>query len=119
MNKLIANLIRAFHAFFWILLFLGVLASQQIKIVFICTFVIFVCISLWSILGYCFVNILENGFDPIPASTDDDASLVFVTISQKTGIKVEYFTMIFNYFIYFVLVIGLLRIYCFIHPIKY
>lgn len=118
MNKLIANLIRSFHAIFWLALFVGVLTSARPRIYVMCTFVILVAIILWGVLGYCFVNILENGFDPIPHSVDSDTSLVFITISEKTGIKPEAFTLAFNYFIYFVLLVGLLRIYCFINPMK-
>jgi len=118
MNKIIAHLIRTFHAIFWLVLFLGVLFSSRIQIIMICTFVILVAVVLWGILGYCFVNVLENGFDPIPESMDKNTSLVLLTISEKTGIQPEIFSYTFNYFIYFSLGVGLFRTYCYMNPLK-
>lgn len=112
-NKVIASMLRFFHAIFWLFLFAGVLISRSLRVSFICTVVVWLGIMLWDILGYCFVSILENQFDPIRqkdgGEAPEDASFIY----EYTSINPEMLGRAFNYFIYFVLFVGLLRIYRF------
>jgi len=120
MNKVIASMVRFFHALFWLLLFGGILISKSIRVSTICTAVVLVAILLWDILGYCFVSILENQFDPSRINiggvqADDDASVL-----QRYGVPgADTMGKAFNYLIYLVLSVGLLRIYGFIQSVKY
>lgn len=122
-TKSIAMMIRFFHALLWLFLFCGVLFSSHIRVNMICTMVILIGIMLWDILGYCFVNILENTFDPVYITVTEhyqtDASVFMDVISRTTGIKPEHFAIAFNYLIYLVLCIGMIRIYSFMTRVKY
>lgn len=130
MNLIIANMIRTFHAIFWFVLFCGILFSSSIQIVYISTFLIVIAVLLWSILGSCFVSVLEDGFDPMRLRSrviqtetpiDDNIESVgaaFDLFSSWTRIDPKYFVLVFSYFIYFAMFLGLLKIYCFINLSK-
>lgn len=118
MNKLIASMIRVFHILFWLFLFCGVLLSRSMQVNMVCVIVIMVGIMLWEILGYCFVNVLENEFDPSRMDgTPADASLIHEYM-LKNNLDPRYLEVGFKYLIYIILFIGLFRIYCFIHKTR-
>ena len=117
MNKMIAVMLRFFHAIFWLLLFAGVLISKSIRVSTICTVVILLGIMLWDILGYCFVSILENQFDPLREKDGSQAPPDASFIYEYSFINPEMLGKAFNYFIYLVLFIGLYRIYRFMNPV--
>jgi len=112
--KIIAHMIRLFHACLWLFLFIGVLFSHKIHIIYMCTFIMVLAIMLWNLFGYCFLNVLENTFDPLPATTGEHTSFVLYVVSKRFNIDVRYFTQAFNYMIYIILFIGIIRIHHFI-----
>lgn len=113
-NKAIASMLRFFHAIFWLFLFAGVLISKSLRVSMVCTTVVWLGIMLWDILGYCFVSIMENQFDPLREKSGEQAPEDASFIYEYAAINPDLLGRAFNYFIYFVLFIGLFRIYRFI-----
>jgi hypothetical protein len=113
MNKVIANMFRLFHSLLWILVLGGILVSKSLRVNYLCTVFVFLGILLWEFLGYCFVSVLENQFDPVRENTGevipDHANLLYGYVSNP-----EFFGKAFNCFIYLVLFIGLYRTFSFL-----
>jgi hypothetical protein len=117
-NKVIASMLRFFHALFWLLLFGGILLSHSLRVSTLCTVLVLMGILLWDILGYCFISIWENQFDPprydesekAEEKRVDDASVLErynIPLAGAMGHA-------FKFFIYLVLFVGLFRIYGFL-----
>ena len=118
MNKVIASMLRFFHAIFWLFLFAGVLISKSLRVSMVCTAVILLGVMLWDILGYCFVSILENQFDPVRQNDGTEVPADASFIYDYSFLNPQMLGMAFNYFIYGVLFIGLFRIYRFMVTTK-
>ena len=116
-NKVIASMLRFFHAIFWLFLFAGVLISRSLRVSLICTVVVWLGIMLWDILGYCFVSIMENQFDPIRQKDGGETAPDASFITEYSFLDPDLLGRAFNYFIYFVLFVGLFRVYRFMQAI--
>lgn len=111
MIEYITSYLRVFHVLFWLLLMTGVLFLQTYKTVYICLVVMIMAIMLWNVLGLCVLHLLENHFDS--SSSNPSTSFFNEYFSRRFGWTQEAFGKAFEYLIYSIIIIALLRIHNF------
>lgn len=108
-HKIIAFLIRLFHVSFWLILMIGGLFVKNILVSYLCLVLMLTAIILWKVVGFCFLHIIENEFDPISDESTD--SYFNEMVSKYTGLEPKTFGRMFESLIYAIVFIVYLRIY--------
>lgn len=110
---------------------LGCLFIPDPATIFLCVVIMMIAIMSWNIVGFCFLHMLENHFDPVRTTKTDDhdneiqefhqvdsSSYFNEEFSHKIGMTPEAFAASFEYLVYGIVLIGLLRVYRNIQPIS-
>lgn len=106
---MISSGMKIAHCLWWLTIMFGLLFVQQVYLLFFCILVTVIAILLWNLHQFCFMNYLENCFQPINHGIHDNK--VLESISEFSGIPQEYFQKIVRFSIYASLFIGFARFY--------
>lgn len=122
-RKCIAIFLRIFHVLFWLLLMTGCIFITDHQTIYLCVVIMMIAIMSWNIIGFCFLHMLENHFDPVRTRNNnneneihefhrvDSASYFNEELAQKIGMTPEAFATSFEYLVYSIVLIGLFRVY--------